>query len=97
MTNGTTPTIKWNMAPLEASMINVAYFTIQCTNGRKIERDLTTATAEGVYLIWELSQAETLLLTPTVDLQIRYKIGGKAYSSDIFTVDVERILKKGEI
>lgn len=60
---GTTPTIKYTFKTINAEDISVAYLTIKMGKETLLEKDLTSATVEEGYILWTLSQEETLAMT----------------------------------
>lgn len=101
MIRGTTPTVVYKFNVVDVSTISVAYLSLK-QNNVYIEKDITTATidAKENTVGWTLTQAETLQLNPynQVELQIRYKLNdSKAGASKSVNVDVDKILKGGEI
>lgn len=59
---GTTPSIKYTFSTVDVSTISIAYLTIKIGKEVVIEKDLTSATIGSDYILWTLSQEESLQL-----------------------------------
>ena len=97
---GTTPSLKFTYSDIEMSSIDVAYLTIRQLGNNIIEKDLSSATVGSDYLLWKLTQEETLLLrnNAKVEVQCRLKLNdGTAIASKVYEMDAVKILKDGEI
>lgn len=97
---GTTPTLKFTFDNIMTESICLAYLTIVQDKKLIIEKDITEATMDDGYIEWTLSQEETLMFNhiSSLRIQMRYKLSdGFVGASDIKEVDVEKILKDGEI
>lgn len=98
MIRGTTQTLRWNMKQIPSSMVTDAYMTIRNRNGRVIEKDMTSAQTQDHYVIWKLTQAETLQMMGLCEIQLRFKLTtGDVKASPIYRREIGNILKKGEI
>lgn len=60
---GTTPSIRWVLEEVDPTDINTAYMTIKQNGQIVIEKTLSEASVGDNYLLWTLSQEETLSLT----------------------------------
>lgn len=99
MIRGTTPRLDF-VLPLETDIISDAYVTISQRHKTVVEKTLDKCNCDGNVLSTVLTQTETLALdvNTLAEIQIRIKTSaGEALASDIFTVEVKRILKDGEI
>ena len=89
---GTTPTIKFCFCDIDVSEIEVAYIIIKQHNRSKIEKDITSAFKIDNYILWRLTQEETLLLAPhtsaTIDCDWKLTSGLRGKSHRL-TVAVE--------
>lgn len=103
MRRGTTPTITFTTG-IEASEIVTAYITF--AQGSQIVLDKNSDEDDIVIqdneLILYLTQKDTLLFAksgrPTAQVQVRLALqNDKAAASNIVTVNVDQILKDGEI
>ncbi len=96
---GTTAVIKYVFKVIDPADITVCYLTIS-QGDVKIEKDLDDAEVGTDSLTWYLTQAETLSLNASkeIERQIRYKLdNGQAYISPVTKTRSYRILKGGEI
>ena len=97
---GTTPSLKFTYSDIDMLSINVAYMTIRQLGSNIIEKDLTEATVGSNYLLWKLTQEETLLIKENakIEVQCRLKLNdGTAIASKVYELDPVKILKEGEI
>lgn len=99
---GTTPSLTFTFDTITVGDIVMAYLTIQQFRRNIIEKTLQDAeiSFEDNCLTWDLSQAETLLLSNKEDIrvQIRYKlIDDTAFISEIYEIKPYGILKDGVI
>lgn len=98
MIKGTTPTIRWHLGSIPQSIIETAEMSLKCTNGKIIVKDLKDAKWQDNRLCWTLTQADTLALTETVYVQLRFRTTtGYAGASKDQKMIVGDILKGGEI
>ena len=97
---GTTAVIKYKFKTIDVNSITTCYLTIR-QGDVEIEKDLSAATAdtEENTLSWKLTQAETLRLNASkeIERQLRYKTASNAYISPVTKTRSYRILKEGEI
>lgn len=99
MIRGTTPTIIFKL-PFEVSIINKIYITFS-----QFKEEIFTVDKEGCILSENevsvhLTQTQTLSLTHNREVEMQIRImdnSGESLASNIMKVDVERILKDGEI
>lgn len=99
MYRGTTPTLEF-MLPVETSILNEAYVTLQQNGETVIEKNIGECTLDGNRLTVALSQNETLELEEGVMVEIQVRAttnSGLALASPVIQDSVERILKDGEI
>lgn len=67
---GTTPTIKYTFSTIAGTDITAAYLTFTQSGVVVVEKDLSDATTGSNFILWTLTQAETLLLRPCVPVRI---------------------------
>lgn len=97
---GTTPTICFHYHTVLVEDIDVAYLTIKQRGTTIIEKDLSQAIIADNYLMWRLTQEETLLIEEkaTLEIQCRFKtVDGYAGQSRIHKESGRKILKDGVI
>ncbi len=97
MIRGTTPVIVLNL-PMELPF-DTLYVTFQQKGQTVIEKTLSDVLVEETKIAITLTQSETLALDSAeiVSIQLRGKVGEKAYASKIVKTLVSDILKDGEI
>ena len=94
----TTPTLLFKL-PFEASELTEAYITLVQKN-KTIEKVLSDCTTDEQNLCLVLTQEETGQLEAQRDtqVQLRCKDGsGKVYASKVFKIQIDEVLKEGEI
>ena len=94
----TTPTLVFKL-PFEASELTEAYITLEQKNVT-IEKGLSDCMQDEKTLSLVLSQEETGQLEAQrgTAVQLRCKDGsGKVYASKIFNIQIDDVLKEGEI
>lgn len=99
MIRGTTPTLQFT-TPVTADKLTCLYLTIAQDDAVVVEKQLTDCDCNGATVTCKLSQAETLQLDASkdVEIQVRAKTTeGDAMASQIYITSVDRILKEGEI
>lgn len=98
MRRGTTPTITIS-TDIDLTDASKLFVTFKQGAYKRIEKtqDDVTVTAENITFL--LTQKETLLFDAgvPVDVQIRASLGDNKVASNIMSIDVEAILKQGEI
>lgn len=102
MFRGTTPTIYLTLEtelPLEnLDELWVTFKSSLVEVTKRLSNSEVSVNVETKVVTVELTQQDTLqLFNGTCDVQIRFKIGECAYASTIGKVNIERILKEGEI
>lgn len=100
MRRGTTPTHTCTIpSSLDVSTLSEIYITYSQFGRPKLEKTKEDITIDGQTLTINLSQAETLSFkVGKARIQLRAVSAiGKAYASDIKEIQVEEILKDGEI
>lgn len=97
MIRGTTPVIVLNL-PMEMQF-DTLYVTFQQKKKTVFEKTLSDVLLKNNQIVISLTQADTLSLDSkeVVSIQLRGKIGEKAYASKIVKTLVSDILKDGEI
>lgn len=97
MIRGTTPTIILKL-PMKMQF-DTLYVTFQQKEKTVFEKNISDILVEDNQIIVSLTQADTLLLDSKeiVYIQLRGKVGNKAYASKIIQTLVSDILKDGEI
>lgn len=73
---GTTPTIKYTYTNINPSTFTVALLTVKRNNTVLVERDLTTATIDGMTIAWTLTQAETLSVDGKAEIMCNFVSAG---------------------
>lgn len=97
MIRGTTPSLRFEL-PFEAADIDEGYITIAQKGRPNLDIPISRCTVEDNALILDLTQEETLGLSPALALiQIRIKIEDKVLASETIQVSVGAILKDGVI
>lgn len=102
MYRGTTPTFVIELpTTIDVTNIDEAFLTFEQNGSNILEMDLSmmTVDSQANTLSVILSQEQTLSLVENaiVRYQLRFKIGGSAYATQMWQVPAERILKDGEI
>lgn len=98
MYRGTTPTLEFRL-PFETSALAKVYITM-AQEGREALTKEVSQFSEADSVAVQLSQAETLALLDTRDLEIQLRCkftDGTTAASEIIRTTVGRILKDGEI
>lgn len=99
---GTTPTIRIKI-PVDQEFISALNISIKQFDIIVIERNQTSIQKNADDSIWAvvtLSQAETLLLNTTAKatIQMRFRdLGGSAFASQAWEIEIKDIVKDGEI
>lgn len=99
MYRGTNPKFKFTL-PFKVDELAEGYITVAQCDGIVVEKTLADCICDENVIICELSQAETLRFNHSIaaEFQLRVKKkSGVALASQIFRVDIERILKEGVI
>lgn len=95
---GTTPTINYSFSNINPSTFTVALLTVKRNNAVLVERDLTTATIDGMTIVWTLTQAETLSVDGKAEIMCNWKTAdGVRGASDKMTVQFIANHKEVEI
>lgn len=93
MRRGTTPTLE---CALDVSVEGAEYFVTLEQGETEITKTNTdcTLSEDGKVITAVLSQEETLALDPAAvaSIQVRYKLDGKAYATNIVAVRVDDVL-----
>lgn len=102
MYRGTTPTFVIELpSSIPVASIDEAFLTFEQNGANIFEMDLSMMTidSQANTMSVVLSQEQTLSLVENavVRYQLRFKIGGSAYATQMWQVPTERILKDGEI
>lgn len=89
---GTTPTLKYVFNTVNVSDITVAYLTIKIDNDptHNIEKTLSDAEVGQDYILWSLTQAETLTFKNDISVMINWKLADGtrgASKKTIFIID----------
>lgn len=96
---GTEPSITVGL-DIEANTLASLYLTIVQHGMIVLEKALEDGIPVGTDVVFELTQADTLKLYSDVETEVQVAgrpIGGKPFRSEIFRIDVGRILKEGEV
>lgn len=99
MHRGTTPTLKFTLPFDTGSIADGSISLAQCGNVI-IDRTIKSWTLSNREIKITLTQGETLMLQPNINVEIQLRIrlsDGTALASKIFNVTVDRVLKDGEI
>ena len=99
MIRGTTPTIEFNL-PFDTGILVEAFVTFSQNNTVVLDKQLSDFKCHETVLSTRLTQKDTLKFNchHKVEIQIRARtFAGEALASDIITVNVDRILRDGEI
>lgn len=99
MFRGTTPTLTFNLS-MPVANISEAFVTLMQNHKIIVQKTGKNVTARGSAISCKLTQQETLMLSTSFPLEIQLRIkmtDGTALASEIFTVQVGRILRDGEI
>lgn len=97
---GTTPSLKFTYSDIDIGSINVAYLTIRQLGSNIIEKELSEATVGSDYLLWKLTQEETLLIRANTKLEVQCRLklnDDTAIASKVYELDAIKVLKDGEI
>ena len=102
MYRGTTPTLRFNVPDITFSDINKVYVTFSQEGKNSIEftKEQIQMDSESNQMSVTLSQHDTLKLNDRykVSVQLRIKMNdGSALASQVFKLNVDEILKDGEI
>ena len=97
MTKGSTPTIRWRFKQIPVDIVHQAIMIIRCTNGKRIEKTIETATKRNQVIEWTLTEEETLQLTDTIDIQLQYRANNLIGGSPIYTKKLLDLLRKEPI
>lgn len=99
---GTTPTIRIKI-PVQQEFIEAINIAIKQFDIIVIERNQAVVQiddADNIWAVATLSQAESLLLSTSAKatMQLRFKdIGGYAFASEAWELEIKEIVKDGEI
>jgi hypothetical protein len=101
MYRGTTPTLVFRI-PYAAALVQGGYVTLAQLGAVQLEKAIGSegVTLEDERITVTLTQAETLALSTAAQVRIQLRLlltGGTAVASNIMHVQVEEILKEGEI
>ena len=100
LVRGTTPTIRWRFSKIPVDDIAVAFMTVKQNGELLTEKSIEDAKVDGEYLVFSLTQEDTLKLTERdkAKIQLRYKTkDGYAGASAIYKHSGKEILKDGVI
>lgn len=97
MIRGTSVIIKCDIGDIDPNIIDVAYLSIAQNNQVIVE--VSEFTIEGSYMVFEVSQANTLeLVTGRAEIQLRIRLTtGDALASNVVKASITKILKDGMI
>lgn len=97
MTRGTTPVLVFRLN--ESVPFDTLYVTFEQDDTIVLEKTLEDVHIEENSIYLSLSQADTLAFDSRkiLKVQLRGKVGEKAYASGIKRLDVQSIIKDGEI
>lgn len=96
---GTAPTITVGL-DIEANTLEALFLTIVQQKMIVLEKSLDDGIPVGTDVVFELSQADTLKLYSDTETEVQVRgrpVGGLPFVSEIFNIDVGRILKEGEV
>jgi hypothetical protein len=99
MYRGSTPRLEF-VLPFDTALIAECYVTIAQNEEVKVEKEIDDCVLDGHKLSVTLAQEDTLELDANVNAEIQIRAvtaTGNSLVSDIYCVDVGRILKEGAI
>lgn len=98
MFRGTTPTIRINLE-VDASTLDELFLTIVQNKRLILEKALTDASLVDNTALFYLSQEDTLALSAQAKAQVQVTglIGTHRFTSEVFTIIVDDVLKDGVI
>ena len=98
MTRGTTPNQTF-IFPMKIDGADSLYVTYTQNDKTVLEKTIDEAEISGDTVSFTLSQQDTLKFSSSHKLyvQVRFTLDGRAYATKVFTLDVNKILKEGEI